>query len=162
MEDELLELLVKTKIPNSSKRANITGLRYIGNDKRRYGYPVQSITLGSVRDWRTGFKTISKFTLENLKLYELLIDYGNQVCPHQFNSICINHNVVCQKHRDINNKGISTIQALGIFSGGNLGMEIEDSKSISIDIRKPFTFDGSKYTHWTEPFQGDRYSIIWF
>lgn len=162
LENEILELLVKTKIPKSSKRANITGIRYVGGDRRNYGYPIETATMGEVRDWKTGFKTISNFTKDNLYLYETLVEYGKIYVPHDFQSICINHNVVCQPHRDINNKTLSTIQAFGIFSGGELGMETADGKSISVDIRKPFTFDGSKITHYTKPFQGDRYSVIWF
>ena len=163
MEEEILELLNNTKIPNSSKRANVSGLRYIGKDKRRYGFPIQSATLGEVRCWKSGFKTISNFTLNNLELYELLIDYGNKICPHKFNSICINKNVVCHKHKDINNKGNSTIVAFGDFTGGRLGMEIEPDKSIFIDIKKnPYTFDGGNVLHFTEPFEGTRFSIIYF
>lgn len=162
LQNEILELLVKTKIPKSCKRANITGLKYVGADKRKYGYSIESATLGKVRDWKTGGKMLSKFTLQNVELYALLIEYGTLICPHSFDSICINHNVLCGRHRDINNNGLSTIQAFGIFSGGNLGMELEDLKNVSVDIRQPYTFDGSRITHWTEPFQGDRYSIIWF
>lgn len=161
-ENEILELLVKTKIPRSSKRANITGIRYKGADQRNYGFLIESATLGYVRCWQTGFKVISNFTLQNLELYNLLKEYGKHICSHEFESICVNHNVVCKPHRDINNKGVSTIQAFGIFSGGELGMELEEGKSIKIDIRKPFVFDGGNYTHWTEQFQGDRYSVIWF
>lgn len=163
MEQEILKLLTLTNIPKSSKRANITGIRYTGKDNRNYGFPIQSFTLGSVRDWSNGLKTISNATKENQELYQLLIEYGKTICSHPFESICINKNVVCQKHRDINNKGISTIVALGTFTGGHLGMEISPTESISIDIHsKPFSFDGGKITHWTEPFDGTRYSIIYF
>ena len=156
--ESILESLKKITIPKNCKRPNVSGLKYVGADKRKYGFPIESVTLGSVRDWQTGYKTISKFTLENLELYELLLEYGKTICPHPIESICLNHNVMCQKHVDRNNKGMSTIVGLGDYTNGQLWVEGQ-----VVDIHnKPFTFDGSKYYHYTLPFEGDRYTLIFF
>jgi hypothetical protein len=108
MEDEIERLLLETIIPKSSKRANITGLRYYGNDRRKYGYPIESITLGLVRDWKTGGKIISSFTKRSVELWDALCNYA-KLKNIDFESICINHNVLCLPHRDKNNKRLSTI-----------------------------------------------------
>ena len=51
----------------------------------------------------------------------------------------------------------SLIVALGDFQGGDLVIEGND-----FDIRyKPLEFDGSQ-RHWTRPFTGQRFSLVWF
>merc|ERR1740122_801277 len=37
-----------------------------------------------------------------------------------FTTVCINKNYAARRHRDVNNVGLSTIRALGQFSGGKL------------------------------------------
>ncbi len=47
---------------------------------------------------------------------------------------------------------------LGGFSGGELIIE-----GVPYDIKfKPMEFDGWKLRHWTAPFEGERYSLVWF
>eukprot|EP00913_Durusdinium_trenchii_P028819 g27024.t1 len=55
-------------------------------------------------------------------------------------------------------QGISLIVGLGDYSGGELCVEND-----SHDIRyKPLEFNGWTQRHWTKPFQGDRFSLVWF
>ena len=57
-----------------------------------------------------------------------------------------------------NGQQISCIVALGDFSGGDLAVEGE-----VYDVRyAPFEFDGWKERHWTLPFTGERFSLVWF
>ena len=50
------------------------------------------------------------------------------------------------------------IVGLGDFRGGGLSVEGK-----SYDVRyKPLEFDGWKQIHSTEPFTGERYSLVWF
>ena len=52
----------------------------------------------------------------------------------------------------------SLIVGLGAYSGGELVVEGEPS-----DIRyRPLTFDGWRQRHWTLPFEGERFSLVWF
>jgi hypothetical protein len=47
---------------------------------------------------------------------------------------------------------------LGDYSGGELVVEGEPS-----DIRyKTLQFDGWRQRHWTLPFEGERFSLVWF
>ena len=50
------------------------------------------------------------------------------------------------------------IVGLGDYSGGELVVEGELH-----DIRyKPLEFDGWQRKHWTAPFTGERYSLVWY
>jgi len=52
----------------------------------------------------------------------------------------------------------SLIVALGDYTGGQLVVEGEEK-----DIRyQPHEFDGWTQRHWTLPFTGERYSLVWF
>ena len=53
---------------------------------------------------------------------------------------------------------MSMIVGLGDYSGGEL--MVEGSQH---DIRyKAVEFDGWKLRHWTRPFRGERFSLVWF
>lgn len=52
----------------------------------------------------------------------------------------------------------SLIVGLGDYLGGDLVVEGEEA-----DIRyRPLEFDGWTQRHWTLPFKGERYSLVWF
>jgi hypothetical protein len=83
----------------------------------------------------------------------------------QFESIQINKNFQCPRHKDGKNVGNSLLMGLGDYTGGESGVCGLTSEGIDelYDIRyKPIIFDGSKYEHWVEPYTGDRYSIVLF
>lgn len=75
--------------------------------------------------------------------------------------IAINRHAQFKPHRDSgagNGQTISLIVALGRFTGGELGVEGEVHS-----IRyAPLEFDGWSQRHWTMPFAGERYSLVWF
>jgi len=76
-------------------------------------------------------------------------------------TIAINKHAQFKPHRDSgagSGQSRSAIVALGDFIGGELGVEHE-----VFDIRyKPLEFDGWSQRHYTLPFQGERYSLVWF
>ena len=52
----------------------------------------------------------------------------------------------------------SLIVGLGAYAGGDLIVE-----GVPHDIRyTPLTFDGWRERHWTMPFEGERFSLVWF
>ena len=76
-------------------------------------------------------------------------------------TIAINRNAQFRPHKD-NGAGAgqstSLIVGLGNYTGGEL--MVEGSKK---DIRyNPIEFDGWKQRHWTLPFSGERFSLVWF
>lgn len=55
-------------------------------------------------------------------------------------------------------QSVSMIVGLGDYAGGDIRIE-----KGSHDIRyRPVQFDGWKLRHWTQPFQGERFSLVWF
>ncbi len=55
-------------------------------------------------------------------------------------------------------QSLSMIVGLGSYIGGALVIE-EDAFDINY---KPLQFDGWRERHWTQQFQGERYSLVWF
>lgn len=52
----------------------------------------------------------------------------------------------------------SLIAALGSFTGGELVVE-----GVAHDVRyRGLEFDGWSQRHWTQPFAGERFSLVWF
>ena len=55
-------------------------------------------------------------------------------------------------------QSLSMIVGLGDYTGGELAVEREQH-----DIRyQPLEFDGWRLRHWTLPFRGERFSLVWF
>lgn len=85
------------------------------------------------------------------------------ITPHRppSSTIAINRHAQFRPHRDSgagNGQSDSLIVALGDYKGGELVVE-----GIAHDIRyKPIEFDGWMERHWTLPFVGNRYSLVWF
>lgn len=153
----IYEVLKTIKIPKSYSRPNVSGIR--NSDKyKTYGNPCESCSFGIVNNFFKSTTDLSKITLKYPEQYEKIKEYGNQICNHEFTSICINHNVKCLKHKDRNNVGNSTIIALGDFTDGGLWVDGE----LHDIFEKPLCFDGSKQEHWTQDFDGDRYSLVFF
>ena len=86
-----------------------------------------------------------------------------QVMPHRTPSstIAINKHAQFRPHRDNgagNGQSLSLIVGLGEYEGGEVVVE-----SRPRDIRYcPLEFDGWNSRHWTLPFRGERYSLVWF
>ena len=54
--------------------------------------------------------------------------------------------------------GLSLIVGLGDYCGGELAVEGVESA-----VRyAPLEFDGWRERHWTLPFRGERFSLVWF
>jgi len=82
-----------------------------------------------------------------------------------FESIQINKNFECPRHRDMRNKGDTLLMGLGDYTGGRTGVQglKQEGEDNLYDIRySPLIFNGSQHEHWVEPFGGDRYSIVLF
>jgi tRNA U38,U39,U40 pseudouridine synthase TruA len=85
------------------------------------------------------------------------------LCPDRepSSTIAVNRNAQFRPHTDVGagaGQSQSLIVALGTYSGGELVVEGD-----KIDIRyNALQFDGWKQRHWTMPFKGERYSLVWF
>mmetsp|Transcript_11759 Transcript_11759/g.24869 ORF Transcript_11759/g.24869 Transcript_11759/m.24869 type:complete len:182 (-) Transcript_11759:27-572(-) len=76
-------------------------------------------------------------------------------------TIAINRNAQFRPHTDSGagaGQSTSLIVGLGTYSAGELVVEGDKH-----DIRyKPIEFNGWKQRHWTMPFDGERFSLVWF
>lgn len=76
-------------------------------------------------------------------------------------TIAVNRNAQFRPHTDSGagaGQETSLIVGLGTYSGGELVVEGEQK-----DIRyKATEFNGWKQRHWTMPFRGERFSLVWF
>ena len=76
-------------------------------------------------------------------------------------TIAINRNAQFRPHTDSGagaGQSTSLIVGLGSYAGGELVVEGE----IHNIQYNPIEFDGWKERHWTMPFRGERYSLVWF
>ena len=144
---ELERLLAKQKIPTQQA----------GN---RFEFPkFRAMTFGLTRYRTDRFISCAKSNEKYPELFEELLRIGHKYCPIPFTSVYINNNVVCPKHFDRGNAGLSMIISLGDYTGCNLVIENEiyDAKYT------PIVFDGTKLEHYnTDDLVGNKYSLIFF
>ena len=97
------------------------------------------------------------------KLLKAVFELERQLMPNRppSSTIAINCNAQFKPHRD-SGAGAGQLQSmivgLGDYVGGELVVESE-----VYDIQyMPMEFNGWKQRHWTLPFTGERFSLVWF
>jgi hypothetical protein len=100
------------------------------------------------------------------ELLRALVRFGNLIVPKgwTYQSITLNHGVKAKKHTDGQNNGRSVIIGIGDYTGGKVNIFAEDgTKRKGYDVLdSPTMFNGAIYPHSTQPFKGERYTIIYF
>ncbi len=139
-------------------KKSVGGSILYGDTWRGYLSPTKS------REWdeeRRKYKTQIKSTQPHL--LELFNEFRDFHFPDfNFTQVQMNKNYKISRHIDSANCGKSYLVAMGDYTGGLTCIEKEDGIE-KVDAREtPITFDGSKYYHWVEPFEGDRYSLVFF
>jgi len=95
-------------------------------------------------------------------LYKLLLEFGAKYISIPFTSITVNDCFRAAPHRDKGNVGDSVVVAFGDYQGGGLRMHegvlegVYDIKHAGIQA------DFSKITHSVEPFEGRRFSLVFY
>jgi hypothetical protein len=99
-----------------------------------------------------------------MSLFKLFIDshYPN----FNFTCVYVNKNTICKKHLDSKNSGESMIVGTGPYTEGKTVLylnkgEVEDVKKFNIKTSS-LIFNGSEIEHSSEPFNGIRYSLVFF
>ena len=95
-------------------------------------------------------------------LYKLLLDFGKKWVDISFNAITVNQNYRADKHYDRNNQGDSFLVAFGDYTGGRLLIHEGDLSGAHDICYKPIRGDFSKMLHSVEPFEGERYSLVYY
>jgi len=96
-------------------------------------------------------------------LYKLLLDFGAKyVTDISWTSITVNDNYSAGPHRDRGNVGPSFLVGFGDYKGGELQL-LEGDLSGNYDIRhKPLVTDFSTTLHAVKPWEGSRYSQVFY
>ena len=109
------------------------------------------------RDWTYSG---SRLNFTRVDLLDELYRISRSILPPDFRytSIQLNQNYQTAAHKDKGNRGTSLILGFGDYEGGDL---IIEDQPVSIHYT-PVLFDGSRLTHSTAPYSGNRFSIVFF
>lgn len=143
---ELKDHLSKTTIPMNRYRAKV-------GDGR-------SQTYGMVRK-RSMAPDLARNSWMDAKLHHLLMKYALLYVPIPFTSVQVNDSFICAPHKDVHNLGMSYIVGFGNYLGGELVLKTPNDTDYNIRHR-PLLFNGSEIEHWTRPFTGRRWTIVFF
>ena len=80
----------------------------------------------------------------------------------KFQSVYVNRNTVCKKHLDSSNVGESLLVGFGPYTKGHTVLYL-NNKQHKFNIKtNSLLFNGSEIPHKSEPFNGIRYSLVFF
>merc|ERR1712061_984799 len=90
-----------------------------------------------------------------------------------FTTVCINKDYAAKRHRDKNNVGLTIVRALGNFTGGKLKYwlkdpknceveELEEKDAVVLNVHNRSVVMDSTLAHAVEPFEGTRFSLVYF
>jgi hypothetical protein len=161
--EKLLKVLRETRVPTLGKARPKGSTRSTGRADV-IGSIGRTMTFG-FGDTRKGIKEFKK-NKEHPELLRRLADFGNLCVPlgWDYNAITLNEGVKAKKHKDSKNLGPSVIIGIGDFTGGEIRVWDKDDKNPK-DYNlhdHPVMFNGGLLFHETQPFDGERYTIIFY
>lgn len=146
----LYELLEQTKIPLASG--------FSGRAKKFGNH--RAMVLGFCKPRFSNTYGLSINSLKHKELYEEIVRIGKLCVPFEFETIHLNHNVVCPPHFDSGNIGDSVLLSLGDYEGCKLNIEGFGEFDTNC---QPLLFNGSKFKHWNTPLEsGNKYSLVFY
>ena len=95
-------------------------------------------------------------------LYKLLLDFAEKYVDIPWTSVTVNQNYAAGRHRDRGNIGESYLVAFGDYTGGELKFWEGERAGIWDINKKPIVADFSELEHSVEPFEGERYSLVFY
>lgn len=162
IQERLLKELRSMKWSKNTSRGNVAGFTDEVNSKgKRIAKPCLSYTFGRFRPRRAkkGVYIDTAITEKKSELFKLLKDYAEYMfAGFEFTTITVNKDIICEPHTDKYNIKPSVAIGLGDYTGGMLHIEGRGGN----DIRyRPLLFNG-KSVHWTDDFEGERFSLIYY
>lgn len=140
---------------------------------------VYSDTLGIIEARKDHAMTVTSACTGHVHFIRLISSWARRRSPNRevpFTTISLNKNYAGRLHRDGGNIGPSIGLAIGLFTGGKLRYwaadsqrgkrsknveQVRDEPSIALNTKRGAVFDGN-CAHEVEPFEGERYSLIFF
>ena len=95
-------------------------------------------------------------------LYKHLLDFGQKFCPFPFTSITVNESFRAGLHYDKGNDGNSLLVGFGDYTNGELqivGGDLSGNYNIQ---HRPLICDFTTNLHQVLPFEGQRYSLVFY
>lgn len=120
----------------------------------------RAMVMGMTKPRFSGTWGLSAGSLKHKELYEEIMRIGRMIVPFEFETIHLNHNVVCPPHIDGLNVGNSVILSIGDYEGCNL--VIDGIGEFDTNCH-PILFNGSQMKHWNTPLlSGNKYSFVFY
>jgi len=136
-----------------------------GSNSNRHGFPDhRGCVFGFIRPkFQKGIR-LSRFSRKCPEIYQEILRIGAIICPFEFRSIQVNHNLVSCPHLDKANCSESIIISFGEYQGCKLVVQVDGEDVICDTFHRPHQFDGSKHVHYNTPFEGEsnKYSLVFF
>lgn len=122
----------------------------------------KSQAFGIIRRWSYR-PWLSRNTWMRPELWTLLQDFASKHVTIPWDAVQVNDNYASQPHYDKGNRDTSYIVGFGDYTGGALTIQSMEGTNTSYDIyHRGHTFNGAFNLHWTEPWAGQRYSLVFF
>jgi hypothetical protein len=136
----------------------VGGSMLFGTTWRGYLSPTKMRT----KDEETGLYRTKVYD-DHPYLKDVFKEFSNLYFPNfEYSQVQMNKNFPCPPHKDKKNQGVSHLCCFGDFTGGDTCIEYEDRIDKISSKNGVISFNGSKYTHWVEPYEGTRYSLVFF
>ena len=119
--------------------------------------PGRSQAFGLIRRWSYR-PWISRNTWKRPELWNVLLDFAIKHVTIPWDAVQVNDNYSSRPHRDKGNQGLSYIVGFGDYVGGELNVE----GTLYNIHHAGHLFNGSEKLHYTEPWTGNRYSLVFF
>lgn len=137
--------------------AELTRKRLSNNLDRSDSGPGRTQAFGVIRRWSYR-PWVSRNTWKRPELWDLLLDFATKHVTIPWDGVQVNDNYTSLPHRDKGNQGLSYIVGFGDYEGGELNVE---GTLYNIN-HAGHLFNGSEKLHYTEPWKGSRYSLVFF
>lgn len=142
--------------------AELIRRRLVVNKDRRDAGEGRSQAFGVIRRWSYR-PHLSRNTWQRPELWAMLLDFAARYVTVPWDAVTVNDSYKSAPHRDKGNEGESFTVSFGDFTGGELCMEGPSGETVSVDTRyRGFQFNGSQIRHWTAPFEGRRFCLVFY
>ncbi len=137
-----------------------------GNGSMLYGYTWKSYLSPTKNRTPSQYKGLWHTKVKDLypDLEDVFNEFASIYFPDfNFLQVQMNKNFPCPPHFDSKNIGESVLCCFGNYKGGRTFVQYDDNIVKKLDPRAaPCRFNGSKFLHWVEPYEGDRYSLVFY
>ena len=157
IQDSLENITLPTSFSNSSTRG-INHAVKTGTTNQR---GARQTIFGIVK--YKGVKQNSKFLEKYPHVMDLCKKFiHNHYHGFEFDGVYVNKNTTCKKHQDSRNVGKSLLVGFGSYTGGQSVLYLNDEEHKFNIKTNSLIFNGSEIPHKSMPFEGTRYSLVFF